>query len=304
MKNLRFKLKRRDRKTTEKKYMILLVAGQSNAVGYDESIVKKDRFSRMNKKVFQLGFNDKDNLKIIPLGHCAQDFQDMRPYGNPKSHKKYLGTKGIHLPLGKLIANRLKNSYKVLIIPCAYGGTGFTTTEPFGKYDCIQMKPTEPIKLKWGVESAYYKALKDRLKFALDQNKNNKFLGVLWIQGENDIENPNEHIKKFNEMTQDFFEYFNDQGYGERTKNKSFNKNIWFNCETVNYWYDLIGGDILWKNYEDWNKETYIKIPRNADSNQINGTGLTTAFKASHFGNNSYGKVIAPTVFKKIIKNF
>ena len=83
-----------------RKYMVLCVAGQSNAVGYDESVIAQEYLAQFDgHRLFQLGFHGEDNLKILPLGACAQNYQDMRPFGHPDSCQ--LGTKGIHLPLSQ-----------------------------------------------------------------------------------------------------------------------------------------------------------------------------------------------------------
>ena len=77
----------------QKKYMILCVAGQSNAVGYDESKIPADYMAQFDcDRIFQLGFWGGDNLQVIPLGPCAQNFQDMRPYGHPENPG--IGTRG------------------------------------------------------------------------------------------------------------------------------------------------------------------------------------------------------------------
>ena len=52
----------------ERKYMILCVAGQSNAVGFDESPVEKDYMGRFRtRRLWQLGLWGEDNLQIVPL---------------------------------------------------------------------------------------------------------------------------------------------------------------------------------------------------------------------------------------------
>ena len=130
----------------KEKYMILCVAGQSNAVGYDESpVIAQDRPD--DARVAQLGLYGEDNLRIIPLGVCAQNLQDMRPYGHPSNPG--VGTKGIHLPLARLLLKEIPEDYGILVIPCAYGGTGFTVGE-FGAYDEASMRPA-PGAWRWGV---------------------------------------------------------------------------------------------------------------------------------------------------------
>ena len=47
----------------EKKYWILCVAGQSNAVGFDESAIPADYLDRFDcGRIFQLGLYGEDNL--------------------------------------------------------------------------------------------------------------------------------------------------------------------------------------------------------------------------------------------------
>ena len=92
----------------QKKYMILCVAGQSNAVGYDESVIPADYCSRFDTgRIFQLGLYGDDNLKVISLGPCAQNFQDMRPFGNPANPG--VGTRGIHLPLAHRLLKYIRD---------------------------------------------------------------------------------------------------------------------------------------------------------------------------------------------------
>ena len=88
------------------KYYILCVAGQSNAVGYDESVIPRGYMSGyQSPRIKQLGFYGEDNLRIIPMGACAQNYQDLRPYGHDDSVEP--GTRGIHLPLAFMLLSCL-----------------------------------------------------------------------------------------------------------------------------------------------------------------------------------------------------
>lgn len=287
------------------KYAIVLVAGQSNAVGYDESPVNGLFNGCINPRIKQLGFKGENNLKIIPLTHCAENYQDLATttFTNANNvNTNNLGTKGIHLPLGNLLVKELPSDYNILFLPCAYGGTGFTTSASYGTYDESNLKPSSGA-LRWGVDSAYYKAMRDRLKYVLDMNYENIFLGVVWIQGEHDSANSNGHLTGFTNMTNDFFDYFNSNGYSSRTKKGIFDKDIWFNVETVAYWYGVGQCQTIWDNYREWNESTYVEIPRDTDSNITNGTGSTSSTRPSHFGNDAFAKVIAPRVFDKLKNN-
>ena len=282
--------------------MILCVAGQSNAVGFDESPVDKDYMGRFRtRRLWQLGLWGEENLQIVPLQACAQNYQDMRPYGNPKSVPDQPGTKGMQLPLADLLLDRIPEDYDLLVLPCAYGGVGFTVGEP-GTYDPQTLRPSEG-RLRWGVQSPYYLALKDRLRFVLDRNPENKFLGMVWLQGEFDFEDGEGNIRGFGEMSRDFLETFARE-YPGRVYRGDWNRDIWYNVETTYYWYTQGDCPKIWANYKAWNPATYVEIPRDTDTNATNGTGVTTAIRPAHFGNDAFYHVVAPAVAAKMEPRF
>ena len=273
-------------------YLILCVAGQSNAVGYDESYVPADYLDQFDRtRIRQLGLYGDDNLNVIPLGVCAQSYQDLRPFSNPDNPRPNLGTKGIHLPLAQLLLPVIPEEYKILVLSCAYGGTGFTVGEP-GPYDEAGLRP-EPGIWRWGVTSPYYRGMKDRISYVLDQNPDNKLLGVVWIQGEHDNGDSAGQIRGFDAMTADFFSFFGDK-YPGRVFHGDWNRDAWYNVETVSHWYSEGECPQIWEHYRAWNPGTYVDIPRDTDSNEVNGTGLTASIRACHFGNDAYIKVVAP----------
>jgi hypothetical protein len=278
----------------DEKYMILCVAGQSNAVGYDESKIPADYLSHFRRdRIRQLGLYGEDNLKVIPLGACAQSYQDMRPFGHPDNSPQTLGTRGIQLPLADLLLDYIPNDYGILVLSCAYGGSGFTVGDP-GSYDAANLRPA-PGVWRWGVSSPYYLALKDRLSYALDLNPANQLLGVVWIQGEHDSGNSSGQISAFNAMTSDFFEHFSAK-YPSRVYRGNWDRSIWYNVETVAYWYTVGQCPKIWEHYRQWDPDTYVPIPRETHSNEVNGTGITASIRAAHFGDNAFFNVVAPCV--------
>ena len=299
--------------TKPTKSFIICVAGQSNSVGYDESPVNDVISKNLSpKRIRQLGIYDNDNLKNIELGHHAHSLQDMRnKYNTATSSKR--GTKGIHLPLGNLLLNEVPEDYEILFVNTAYGGTGFTTARGNGvsDYNATTMKPNSPSGIyTWGTQSAYFFAMRDRIKYALDLNDENVFGGVIWIQGEADSANASLHLTAFNAMTTEFFRYFNETEngkYKKRVFKGIWDKDLWYNVETVAYWYSVGQCQTIWDNYRNWNPKTYVEIPRTTDSNAVNGMHPnepnTSSIPASHFGNDAYTKVVAPRVVKKMIKN-
>lgn len=283
-----------------RKYMILCVAGQSNAVGYDESLVDADYLDQFDRaRLWQLGLYGDDNLKVIPLGVCAQSYQDMRLWSNPANSEPNLGTKGIHLPLSNALLKGIPEDYDILVIPCAYGGCGFTIGE-LGPYEDENMRPA-PGPWRWAPQSNYYRAMQDRIAYMLDQNPDNRFLGMVWIQGEFDKDDSAGQIAGFNQMAEDFLTYF-DKHYHGRVYQGEWDRNIWYNVETAAFWYSQGECVQIWENYRAWNPETYVEIPRETDSNEVNGTGLTASIRAFHYGNNAYVKVVGPRVAAAIRK--
>lgn len=289
------------------KFVVIVVAGGGNALGYDESPVQAIYSTPKDPaRIKQLGLYGADNLKIIPLGWCAQNLQDMRQHNRPGTETA--GTKGIHLPLANELLQHIPEDYGILIIPLAFGGSGFNSGN-VGNYDSRLMKPTNTgsnsgegtVSLKWGVDGAYYQTLRDRIKYTLSLNENNRFGGIVWCQGVTDFGNRANHKTKFEEMTNQLFTELNDAGYGSRTPKGTFDRDIWYNMETSPYWYIYNNCRLLWDDYRKWNPNTYIEI-KGADSNQINGTGQTSNKKPSNFGNDSFSKVIAPAVAKALIK--
>ena len=291
---------------TYDKFVVVCIAGQSNAVGYDESTVDT-KFIYKNrdlKRIKQLGFYDDDNLQIVDLGYCAQSMQDMRAHN--RAGTETAGTKGIHLPLANLMLDYIPDDYGILLLPISFGGTGFTSGNA-GSYNAELKKPSETgagsgtVVLKWGVDTAYYNTLKDRIIYALNLNEQNLFAGIVWCQGENDKTNASGHYSAFQEMTNALFDALNAANLGARTPKGTWDKDIWYNMETVAYWYSVDQCQQIWDNYKQWNPNTYVEIPRTTESNAVNGTGQTTTNYPSHFGNNAYQKVIAPRVLQKMI---
>lgn len=292
---------------TYDKYIVVCVAGQSNAVGFDESDVQLTGLyaCKDSLRIKQLGFYGKDNLKPVALGYCAQAMQDMRPHNNADSETP--GTKGIHLPLGNLLLSHIPDDYGILFLPIAYGGTAFTAGQD-GPYDSLLKKPSQigsgegTAILKWGTDTAYYKTLRDRIMHALSLHPENKFAGIIWCQGENDAANPEGHFPAFLDMVEELCTSMNEAGLGDRVPKGCWDKDIWYPMETVSYWYTMEGCVKIWNNYKNWNPDNYIAIPRETDSNEVNGTGQTASIRGAHFGNNAYATVIAPRVLDKLLE--
>lgn len=303
------------------RYWVFAVAGQSNAMGWDES-AKYPASGGMDEPtpgIYQLGLRDPDNLKILPLHASPQDLQNMNRIVDKNG---YPGTKGIHLPLAQLLLKEVPTGYNVLVIPNAYGGAGFSTTAT-SPYDKIAMRATNlSEKTRWGVNEAYYRMLVDRVKYTLNANPDNKFVGVMWCQGEEDITrgptNVQEHSTAFSTMAEAFFNEINGAGLANRCPRGKAGKHIWYNYDTTPYFYhtpanpqegygqamNAFKGSSLFGGYKVWNPDTFIHIPEDyALTNYVNGTGQSMVQRAAHYGNNAFRTTIAPMVMACIREN-
>jgi len=72
----------------------------------------------------------------------------------------------------------------------------------------------------------------------------------------------------------------------------------------VNYWYTQGECAKIWENYRAWNPKTYVEIPRETPSNEVNGTGITAKIRAAHFGGDAFVDTVAPRVAAVIQKRF
>lgn len=298
------------------RYLVFVVAGQSNAVGYDESPKDLTGEDAPEKGVYQLGLKGDDNLKVIELQASAQELQDMARFTDSRNQP---GTKGIHLPLSKLLMANAPAGYNVIVIPASYGGAAFSTSA-VTTYNTTTMKPDNlSTPTRWGKDQAYYKTMLNRTKFMLNANPDNKFVGVVWCQGEHDLGAvPANHYTKFTEMADAFFSALNTEGLGSRCPRGTAGKDMWYNYSTAPYFYHIpaqpsgqgnkpgnsIRGTSIFGGYKVWNPNTFIHVPENFNStNMVNGTGKTSSIRTSHFGNDAFRKVIAPLVMECILEN-
>lgn len=303
------------------RYWVFAVAGQSNAMGWDESAKypASGGADEPTPGAYQLGLRDSKNLQIIPLLASPQDLQDLSHLVDKNGQR---GTKGIHLPLAQLLLKEVPAGYNVLVIPVGYGSSGFSTIAT-SSYDAVAMKPTNlRERTRWGVNEAYYRMLTDRVKYTLNANPDNKFVGVIWCQGEEDITrgptNVTEHNTAFSTMTEAFFSDINGAGLATRCPRGRAGKHIWYNYDTTPYFYhtpanpqqgygqaaNAFKGSCLFGGYKVWNPDTFIHIPEDyALTNYVNGTGQAMAQRGAHYGNNAFRTTIAPMVMACIREN-
>lgn len=289
------------------KWYVLVLGGQSNSVGYDESANDYDYYKVLyNNRIKQLNCRDYTDDTLYDLGARRQKtMQNLDKFGVGK-----LGTKGMHLPLANLIAPHLPNDYGLLIIPCSYGDTGFTRTSwnSLSGYNIVGSN----LNGKWGAneQSAPYLMLKHKIKVAMNLNSDNKFLGMVWLQGEADNNNADGHKSGFEAMMTDLFTFLETNFSGKSVLGK-FDKDCVYIPETIYHWYSQGACRTIWDNYKAWNNAGYVAIDTNSfDSNETNGVspvntrnGSVSSTPATHYGNNAFARKVAPAIFNKMIDN-
>lgn len=175
-------------------YYVIPVAGQSNAMAYGEGLPIPETLDKPHQRIKQLArratvtpggaacsFND-----VIPLDHCPHDVQDMSKQNHPRADltKGQYGTVSQALHIAKKLLPLIPQEAGILIVPCARGGSAFTTGVD-GVYNAAT-GATEA-SARWGVGKPLYQDLIARTKVALDKNPKNQLLAVVWMQGEFDL---------------------------------------------------------------------------------------------------------------------
>ena len=330
--------------TSVKKWLVVVVAGQSNAVGYDESTPVESEFPE-NPRICQLGYYGNDNLKIVPLRWCAQNFQNMGSFG-----KGQKGCKGVHYPLGQELLKWIPSDYGVLFIPAAFGGTSIcfrgsnywdnsrgnynaaehrvaNAEQNIRRYDwqCLSSSETAPLV---GIQATNpMKAIQGRLKYVLKNYPESALLAIVWVQGESTTVGKNAPTNITNN-DQALYAYSRMFAGIQAVCYLSGIKNIAGNNITHN--------DIFtYRAPRHWNSDLYNKIqalyrkmlpannyitPPQTDTvtNKYNGApkgpvvngqlklgpGQTSTTQESHYGNDAFRDYIAPMLSEAIKKHY
>lgn len=321
--------------TSVKKWLVVVVAGQSNAVGYDESTPVESEFPE-NPRICQLGYYGNDNLKIVPLRWCAQNFQNVGSLG-----KGQKGCKGVHYPLGQELLKWIPSDYGVLFIPAAYGGTSIcfkgskywndargnynaaehrvaNAEQNIRRYDwqCLSSSEQNPLQ---GIQATNpMKAIQGRLKYVLKNYPESALLAIVWVQGESTttgasntstgIQNDAQAVYAYSRM----FAGIQSVCYLSGIKNivgNDITHNDIFTYRATRYWNSALYNKIQALYMRMLPKNNYI-IPPQTDTvtNKYNGApkgaGQTSVAVESHYGNNAFRDYIAPALSEAIKKHY
>ena len=169
-------------------YDIVIIAGQSNATGrgLEEHTFPKDKKDAYNAKwdgrtrnMYKDDYDNATNPDICALNengtiqqNAVDPIQHLEPYPF-KIENRPVKNFGFAVSFAReyIRQGKLASGRKVLLVGCGYGQTGFKDKQwlsPNGVY------------YKWTIA-------RGKTALSLGNKENNKIIGILWHQGENDI---------------------------------------------------------------------------------------------------------------------
>ncbi len=161
--------------------LIVIVAGQSNAVGYDETPWDKDDVGVIPYCYFdaQKQHGDYSGAAPVPIHNPGIDtYQNMQDLGSVGTR-----TKGIHYELAKRLIGLVPDEYELEIWGMAYGGSRLTG----GNAGSVGGNNLPENSTKWNSDGALSIATGKRIGVHLRAiQPESKLIGFVWCQGEND----------------------------------------------------------------------------------------------------------------------
>jgi hypothetical protein len=132
---------------------VILLAGQSNMVGWNHD--RDPVLDAPDPRIFQLGLVGTHKNQVI----AASD-----PLEHPDGNRGV----GPAMQFAKAYLNSLPAGRRVLLVPSAFGGTGFSANH-------------------WNPGNDLFEQAVARANVAMAKSPNNRFAGILWHQGESDV---------------------------------------------------------------------------------------------------------------------
>lgn len=167
---------------TDTGHDVILLAGQSNAVGFGDGAV-------------DFTYLDAADPRISQWPGSGTYYGLGRPVAavDPLFHHQAAsaGTVGHALTFCKQYQRTVPTNRKVLVVPCAHDTTGFTTTSvtppPTGYHASSVLAPGgcwDPAATDGGTNLAQFAVTQTNA--ALAESSNNRIVAILWLQGESD----------------------------------------------------------------------------------------------------------------------
>ncbi|AQT78333.1 hypothetical protein B1R94_02405 [Mycolicibacterium litorale] len=181
-------------------YDIVLIVGQSNAVGYVTGV------SPINTT-----YLDPANERIMQWPSSGDYYGLGRPVQavDPLFHVlAQTGTVGPGMPFARELLRRTKPNRKILLVPAARGSTGFTTTSlespPAGYHTISGAGGWDPSGDQGGIN--LYEFAIAQANAAIASTPNNRVIACIWVQGEADAAymTQSEYAAKLDELIDGF----------------------------------------------------------------------------------------------------
>lgn len=142
-------------------YDVVLLAGQSNMVGYNNDYNPKRDI--IDPNVYQWGRFDGNDGIIIPATVGLQ-------HADSNSYINNTVGPGVSFSTAYATSRLIDSKRKLLLVPVAFGGTGFSDKH-------------------WRPGDDLFEAAVSRANAALASNAGNRMVAILWLQGETDAIN-------------------------------------------------------------------------------------------------------------------
>ncbi|EIZ6841594.1 DUF1737 domain-containing protein, partial [Escherichia coli] len=259
-------------------YYIIPLAGQSNGMSYGEGLPLPDTYDRPDPRIKQLArrstvtpggeacsYND-----IIPADHCLHDVQDMSGINHPKAdlNKGQYGCVSQGLHIAKKLLPYIPQNAGILLVPCCRGGSGLTVGND-GTFS--ETSGASANSARWGVGKPLYQDFLFRTKAALSKNPKNRFLAVVWMQGENDLaDGSQQHSGLFTAMVQQF--RADMAAYSAQCVGGSAGSVPWICGDTTYYWKNLNAAkyEAVYGGYKGREAQNIFFVPFMTDSSGAN----------------------------------
>ncbi|MGL5717341.1 MAG: immunoglobulin-like domain-containing protein [Paraclostridium sp.] len=281
------------------KYYIMLIAGQSNAYGFDEGEWQTTDVNNDPNRLKYLGYHGDENLKVLPLEPHVNGFQNTKAICSQN--------KTSALPMANALLPMIPDDYKIIALPLVWGGGNFTGANQDGTYDPIKMQPTSTTtQYSLRSTSSFTTTVIERIKYILSWNKHNKFLVQFWCQGESDsAATVTNWSNAFLARQKRVHDELNSAGYGPRNVRGTFDNSstfIWQSCP--NYMdRDHMKAKFAWYRATFPTQVTNLPtihsiVCSNESAYPIDHHHHQSSAPATHWGNDSYRKIIAPAMIK------
>lgn len=304
---------------------IVIVAGQSNAVGYDESPHKPSDYVPVPfayyEQLYPTTRSGYGNAGQVPFhGPYADCFQNMRNVTNSCGGI----VKGVHRYIAEKLIGFVPEDYELEVWGYAYGGSGVKT----GNAGTVSGANLPQNSTLWGDTGALSIATGKRLNLHLKQiQPQSKLMSIVWCLGEfdgqanvsvKDYEDGfNKTVAKIKEQLTDVkaSHYLNDE-YQIDTKEADGKKRpLWIVYPGPQKYWNTKG---TFKQIIQWQRENFsnfVELPENLQTNNSNptgtkkeswrawaGYGFTSSALDSHYAN--CFDFIGHKVAKQIVANY